>query len=158
MQSAKLLNTHRPTPKDIHITPSIYIIGKPKTGKSSLAKLLSKQFGCVIIKLKHIIEEFVDKHRDPLVDKILNSIKSGQVLSDEYTVDLIERRVQMTDCVNKGWILDGMPKNKTQCEMLIRRGLGPSAVFSMCLSDNDIKKRVLQAKQSKYGYNPTVIN
>jgi adenylate kinase family enzyme len=64
----------------------------------------------------------------------------------------------MADCVSRGWILDGLPRNKAQAELLIKRGMNPSAVFSIQLSDNEIKKRVFSTKSDKYGYNHTVTN
>lgn len=51
-----------------------------------------------------------------------------------------------------------MPRNRNQAELLIKRGLAPSAVFSLQLSDTDIKRRAAAAKSPKYGYNPSVVN
>jgi adenylate kinase family enzyme len=158
MDNIALLRSNMPVPKDVSVTPIVFIIGKPKTGKGSLAKLISKKLGLVIIKIKHIVQQFATEHRDPTIDKILQIARSGEVLSDELVVDLIERRVQLADCVTRGWILDGMPRNKSQAEILIKRGLAPSAVFSLQLSDNDIKKRVAATKSNKYGYDPSVVN
>lgn len=64
----------------------------------------------------------------------------------------------MADCINRGWLLDGFPRNRNQADMLIKRGFAPTAVFSLQLSDSDIKKRVSQANSKKYGYHLTVLN
>lgn len=82
MENVELLQSNRPVPRDVHVTPVVFIIGKPKTGKGSLAKLISKKLGMVIIKIKHIIQQFSTEHRDPTIDKILQVARSGEVLSD----------------------------------------------------------------------------
>ena len=77
MDNIALLSTNLPVPRDVHITPIVFIIGKPKTGKGSLAKLISKKLGLVIIKIKHIVQTFSTEHRDPTTDKILQFARSG---------------------------------------------------------------------------------
>lgn len=56
MENPSLLTVNRAIPKDVLVTPRIFIIGKPKSGKGSLAKLISKKLGLVTIKIKKIIE------------------------------------------------------------------------------------------------------
>ena len=58
LDNVALLKSNLPVPKDVHITPIVFLIGKPKTGKVSLAKLISKKLGLVIIKIKHIVQQF----------------------------------------------------------------------------------------------------
>lgn len=77
MENTALLRTNRAIPRDVVVTPRVFIIGKPKTGKGSLAKLISKKLGLVVIKIKKVIEEFATEHKDPTIEKILNSVHSG---------------------------------------------------------------------------------
>jgi hypothetical protein len=58
MENVEMLKTNRPIPKDINITPIVFVIGKPKTGKGSFAKLISKKLGLIIVKVKHIVQQF----------------------------------------------------------------------------------------------------
>ena len=46
-------------PKDISVKAIVFVIGSPKTGKSTLAKLIESKLGLVRIKLSTIIEEYV---------------------------------------------------------------------------------------------------
>ena len=41
----------------------------------------------------------------------------------------------MSDCQKKGYIFDGFPYNIEQCYLLNRRGLLPSNVFSLKLTE-----------------------
>lgn len=65
-------------------------------------------------------------------------------------VSLIIKRTQFYDCIKNGWVLDGLPQNKHQAELLNRRGVIPTEVFSLNLSEMEIKKKVLKAKSSEY--------
>ncbi len=95
------------------------------------------------------------EHFDSEVLGILNEAKGGKVLSDESIVSLIEKRVGLFDC-GRGWILDGLPLNKKQCELLNRRGIVPTSVISLRMSDVEIKRRVLSKSKegSVYDYYP----
>lgn len=42
----------------------------------------------------------------------------------------------MRDCLEKGWVLDGIPYTKGQADVLIKRGLAPFAVFSLQMTTN----------------------
>ena len=52
-------------------------------------------------------------------------------------VDLLAKRLVMSDCKKRGWIMDGFPTNKNQCNLLNKHGLLPVNVFTMKL--NEIK-------------------
>lgn len=39
-------------------------------------------------------------------------------LSDEDLIKIYKRRLNKSDCLNKGYILDGWPKSSEQCKAL----------------------------------------
>jgi adenylate kinase family enzyme len=55
---------------------------------------------------------------------------------------LIEKRVSLSDC-SKGWILDGLPLNKKQAELLNKKGVVPILTISLRMNDIDVKRRVI---------------
>ena len=77
LYNVALLKSNLPVLKHVHITPIVFLIGKPKTGKGSLGKLISKKLGLVIIKTKHIVKQFSTERRDPNIDKILQVARGG---------------------------------------------------------------------------------
>jgi len=46
------------------------------------------------------------------------------------------------DC-HQGWVLDGLPLNKKQCELLNKKGIVPTLLLITKMTELDIKKRVL---------------
>jgi len=45
---------------------------------------------------------------------IVNSMNTGEVVSDRYVFKLLENRLYASDCMINGWILTGFPKSKSQ--------------------------------------------
>lgn len=90
--------------------------------------------GTIHLTVEQIIEEFTQEHRDNEVEAIMKDLKEGNCLTDEQLVELIQKRVAMSDCQHNGWVFDGFPMNKTQCELLNKRNLLPVNVFTLKLS------------------------
>lgn len=110
-----LLTENQSVPLDVKIVPSTFIIGKTKTGRTSLAESICKKLGFIKIDLKEIINNFCKDHKDHDIQAILKDLSSGKTLTDENIVTLIEKRTSMQDCQNNGWVLDGFPNNVRQC-------------------------------------------
>jgi len=136
-----LLETNRAVPNDVNPMRGIFVIGKTKTGKTTLSRTLAQKLGMIYISFVEIVTSFLHQHQDVEVSSILAELKQGKTLSDDQTVKLISKRLSLADCQKKGWILDGLPQNKNQAELLNRKGIIPISVFSLTLSDLDAKKR-----------------
>lgn len=63
----------------------------------------------VHLQMSEIIESFVD--RDCCFsEKIANQVRDqGLKLEDVMLVDLVAKRINMKDCLQRGWLLDGFP-------------------------------------------------
>jgi len=55
LRNPKTLHQNDPIPHDVKMVPSIFILGKTKTGKSNLAANLSQKYGFKVIDLQSII-------------------------------------------------------------------------------------------------------
>lgn len=142
MRNPKSLCQNESVPSDVKCTPVIFIIGKTKTGKSTLASAFQDKYGFKVINIQDILTDFVKEHEDSDIRAIINDTQSGKSLSDEALVTLIEKRTSLYDC-SKGWVLDGLPLNKRQCELLNKKDIIPTLVISLKMSELEIKKRVL---------------
>jgi len=56
-------------PTDVHIRPIVFVIGKVKTGKTTIAKLLTEKLKLVRLKVSYLLEEFIKYQLDPLAMK-----------------------------------------------------------------------------------------
>lgn len=59
-------------PKDVTFVPIVFIIGKTKSGKSTLAQNIKDKYGFKIISLEEIVEDFVKEHEDSDIRAIMN--------------------------------------------------------------------------------------
>lgn len=145
LQEAKLLPLRLlrtpEVPQDINYRPGIFLIGKPKSGVSSLAKLVAQNLGLVRIKVSKLLED-LDKNLSKLGFEALNLLKLGNSPTEEMCVELIVQRIQQRDCVERGWVLDSFPTTVKQANLLASRGAIPNCVFSVQLGELDIKTRV----------------
>lgn len=58
-QPSKFSQEIRTIPLDVPIKPRAFVIGLPKSGKSTLCKLLSEKIGVVHLKMNKIIQQFM---------------------------------------------------------------------------------------------------
>jgi adenylate kinase len=69
-------------------------------------------------------------------------------------MQLLRERLGQLDCVSRGWILHGFPRNREQAEALERAGYAPNRVFFMNLpNDSIIERMTLRSVDSVTGHN-----
>ncbi len=90
---------------------NIVLIAPPASGKGTQGELISKKYKLPHISTGNLIREIND-------EKINEIIKTGQLLSDDMVLSLLEKRIVLPDCEN-GFILDGFPRNMKQLEMYL---------------------------------------
>ena len=153
---AKLL----PAPKDTRITTKVFVIGKPKSGKTTLAKKLQEKLGLVHIKVKHLLNRVREDPFWLLAEEVNKLMRDGKTPSNEHIVRLINKRVQMADCVERGWVLDDFPRTKEQAQLLTEAGLIPDLVFDLTLDEKTILERATKNKEKseKFGYDRRIIH
>ena len=147
-------------PKDVSTKISVFVVGKKKTGKSTVAKILAEKLGLVRIKVKHLLNrviEFPYWINDWEIEQVL---REGNVPDDEQIIDLLAKRIQMQDCVEKGFVLDGYPQNRAQAELLTERGIIPDVVFGMEFTRKEILDRCARNTKlkDKFGYDNRILH
>ncbi|MEA3229337.1 MAG: adenylate kinase [archaeon] len=95
---------------------NIVLLGAPGAGKGTYAQILSKKFNMPHISTGDLLRE-VAKEESELAQEIKKIMDSGELISDNLILELLEKRIEKEDCKN-GFILDGYPRNITQAETL----------------------------------------
>jgi adenylate kinase len=96
----------------------LIILGPPGSGKGTLAKLLSTEMGTPHISTGDILREEV--HQGSLLGRIAKPfMETGKLVPDEVMFNVMENRINQPDC-QKGFILDGFPRDIVQAEKLDR--------------------------------------
>ena len=121
----------------------LLFIGPPGAGKGTQANLFCDKYG-----LEHLSTG--DLLRDEVSSVSLLGLKAsevmnkGELVSDQLVLSIVEGRLVKT---NKGWLLDGFPRNVNQADSLkkllekINQPL--DAVISIQVTDDYLIKRLL---------------
>jgi adenylate kinase len=94
----------------------LIFLGAPGAGKGTQAKMLADSQGIPHISTGDILRSAV-KNQTPLGVKAKEFMDAGELVPDSLVIDLIRERLKEGDA-QKGWILDGFPRNVPQAGFL----------------------------------------
>lgn len=94
----------------------LIFLGPPGAGKGTQAKILAEQVGIPHISTGDILRSAVAA-KTPLGQKAKSYMDKGELVPDELLLDLVRDRITQPDA-EKGWILDGFPRNISQASFL----------------------------------------
>lgn len=121
----------------------IVLLGAPGSGKGTQAKRLMVDLGVAHISTGDLLRAAV-KSGTPLGSKAKAVMESGQLVSDEIVLGLLEERLVHAD-TQAGFILDGYPRNLAQANaldaLLARVGQPLDAVVRLNVPDAAIIRR-----------------
>lgn len=95
---------------------NLILLGSPGSGKGSLAKKIMEDFDIPQISTGELFRDCV-KANDDFGIMVRDIMASGQLVSDEITIELVKNRLAKPDCQN-GFMIDGFPRNMAQAEAL----------------------------------------
>ncbi len=126
----------------------IVMLGAPGTGKGTVGKMLSKEFNIPHISSGEIFRSYSQKH-DKLAEKIKSYIDKGNLVPDDLTIELVEKRLNEKDALN-GFILDGFPRTVAQGEklheILTAQERAINIVVYLDLPDEEIIDRIVKRR------------
>lgn len=122
---------------------NIVLIGKQASGKGTQADMLSKELGIPHISTGDIFRQIRIEDSD-LGRKVKQLIDNGNLVPDEVTNEIVAERLKKPDC-EKGFILDGFPRNTYQAEFLDRISRIGYAVL-VEITDEEAVKRISARK------------
>jgi len=94
----------------------IVLLGAPGSGKGTAGKVLAEDLKLAHISTGDIFRENL-KNETELGKEAKVYMDKGELVQDEVTIKMIEKRLQEDD-VKNGAILDGFPRTKAQAESL----------------------------------------
>ncbi len=94
----------------------IILLGAPGSGKGTQAQMLVKKYQIPQISTGDLLRAAVATGSE-LGKKAKSIIDAGHLVSDDIVLDMIKERLKQEDA-EKGFILDGFPRNETQAKAL----------------------------------------
>ena len=124
---------------------NILLLGPPGAGKGTQAKIISEKFNIPIISMGDMLRGIIKKDEE-LKLKILPYMKSGGLIPSELVGKILKKRILEEDC-EKGFILDGYPRNEEQAKLLDEINLKVDKAIEIFVSDEEILKTLLPTVQ-----------
>lgn len=94
----------------------LLIMGAPGAGKGTQAAKLAAKYNLVHVSTGDIFRSL--NEMTDLGQQVRRLMKAGKLIPDDLTNRLVEERLECTDCMDNGWILDGYPRNVAQAQNL----------------------------------------
>ena len=118
----------------------LILLGCPGAGKGTQAQYLSEQYNIPLISTGNMLRAAVGSGT-PLGLKVKQVMDSGDLVSDDIIMDLVQERLQQSDC-RQGYLLDGFPRTIVQAEALGKAGVAIDCVIEIFVPDDDIVARM----------------
>ncbi|KAM3176027.1 hypothetical protein ACTXT7_007327 [Hymenolepis weldensis] len=142
-----LFYANREKARDLYLRqkpPCFIVIGKPSTGKTSLAKKLVKEMRCQYIQATHIIERNM-KENTSTGKYFKEELLFGNNLSIQALVTLLKEATSLPECQHYGYVMDGFPSYlafEEQLQLVESIPMKPDYVVYIEVPDEDLKKRL----------------
>ncbi|MCD6381521.1 MAG: adenylate kinase [Candidatus Aenigmarchaeota archaeon] len=94
----------------------LVLLGPPGSGKGTYSSRLAKELGIPHISTGDLLREEVSKGSE-LGKKAKEYMDKGELVPNEIVLEILKQRLQQPDC-EKGFILDGFPRNLEQAKIL----------------------------------------
>ena len=92
----------------------LLFLGAPGAGKGTQAELLSQTYSYLHLSTGELLRKEIEMNTI-LGKKVKDIINRGELVSDELVLKIVKQNLNKD---NKGWILDGYPRNLSQADSL----------------------------------------
>ena len=118
----------------------IILLGPPGAGKGTQAQFIADKFSIPQISTGDILRNSI-REKSSIGLQVQEVISSGQLVSDELIISLVEDRISKSDCSN-GFLFDGFPRTIPQAQALLESKIFIDLVLEISVPDAEIVKRL----------------
>ncbi|URJ30832.1 adenylate kinase [Candidatus Blochmannia vicinus (nom. nud.)] len=122
----------------------IIFLGPPGSGKGTQAHLISNQYNIPNISTGTMLRQSFPKNpyqSHNIQKNVINAMHTGNLVNDDFIVQLINRRINKNDCCN-GFLLDGFPRTILQAEFMNKYKIFVNYIIEFVVSDSIVINRI----------------
>lgn len=127
--------------KKLFPPPRIIIMGAPASGKGTQCHLLVEHFQVIHLSTGDILRASILSN-ESLGLQAKAYMDAGSLVPDSLIIDVILERVRQSDCMTRGWLLDGFPRTEEQAKAMITRNIIPNYIFVLQVPDDQVVRRI----------------
>ena len=121
----------------------LLFLGAPGAGKGTQAELISKTNSLLHLSTGELLRKEIEINSS-LGIKVKDIINKGELVSDQLVLEIVKKNL---DKANKGWILDGYPRNISQAnslnDVLVKLNQPLEVVFYLDIPEKVLVERLL---------------
>uniref|UniRef100_A0A4W2CDF0 Adenylate kinase 8 n=1 Tax=Bos indicus x Bos taurus TaxID=30522 RepID=A0A4W2CDF0_BOBOX len=122
-------------------TPRVLLCGPVGSGKSLQAALLAQKYGLINVCCGQLLKEAVaDKSK--YSDLIQPFFEKEIAVPDNIIMKVLKQRLDQQDCVERGWVLHGFPRDLDQAHLMDNLGYKPNRVFFLNVPFDSVIERL----------------
>ncbi|XP_069438201.1 adenylate kinase 8 isoform X5 [Ovis canadensis] len=122
-------------------TPRVLLCGPVGSGKSLQAALLAQKYGLINVCCGQLLKEAVaDKSK--YGDLIQPFFEKEIAVPDNIIMKVLKQRLDQQDCVERGWVLHGFPRDLDQAHTMDSQGYKPNRVFFLNVPFDSVIERL----------------
>lgn len=118
----------------------LILLGPPGAGKGTQAAFIRQRFAIPQISTGDMLRAAVASGT-PLGKAVKQVMDSGQLVSDDIILGLVQERLKNPDC-GKGYLFDGFPRTLPQAQAMRDRGVGIDYVLEIDVDGDKIVQRL----------------
>jgi len=128
----------------------VVLLGPPGAGKGTQAVKICERYAIPHISTGDMLRQQVDSG-SPLGNKVKSIFDSGELVTDDIIMQVVEARLSQPDCKN-GFLLDGIPRTVAQAQslatLLLKMGAARLKVLQINVPDEILLERI-QGRQGE---------
>ncbi|XP_073872250.1 adenylate kinase 8 isoform X2 [Macaca fascicularis] len=122
-------------------TPRVLLLGPVGSGKSLQAALLAQKYRLVNVCCGQLLKEAM-ADRTTFGELIQPFFEKEMAVPDSLLMKVLSQRLDQQDCIQKGWVLHGVPRDLDQAHLLNSLGYNPNRVFFLNVPFDSIMERL----------------
>jgi len=125
-----------------YVPKRIIIAGAPAAGKGTQCELIKEKYGVVHLSTGDLLREAV-KNETPIGKEAKKYVEEGGLVPDDLVIGLVKNVLDTKEVQQRGWLLDGFPRTKTQADALKKAGVAAHVFLFLQTPDNVLIERVI---------------